>query len=149
MLPGLAPVALAEQPEPKEVVQMGSNVITHGIFEQTNQKLTEEIVFESEKTREMLYDAIGFYDWGQETPLTYENLTTCSNDEIWLNNCNEELLKYMQYFPQLRKISIAGGELETLEPLLYCAELETVCIMANIFPVEIPENAPFTVEVMN
>ena len=34
----------------------------------------------------------------QETPLTYENLTTCSNDEIWLNNCNEELLKYMQYF---------------------------------------------------
>lgn len=149
ILPGLAPVPLATQPEPKEVVHMGSNVITHGIFVQTNQKLTEEIVFESEKTREMLYDAIGFYDWGQETPLTYENLTTWSNDEIWLNDCNEELLKYMQYFPQLRKIIIAGGELETLEPLLYCAELKTVCISANVFPVEIPENAPFTVELMS
>ena len=149
MLPGLAPVPLAAQPEPKEVVHMGSNVITHGIFEQTNQKLTEEIVFESDKTREMLYDAVGFYDWGQETPLTYENLTTWFNDEIWLDDCNEELLKYMQYFPQLRKIFITGGELETLEPLLYCAELETVCLKTNVFPVEIPEHAPFTVEVMN
>lgn len=148
LLPGLAPQTATEEKQ-EEVVQTNANVITHGVVQQTNQDLTEEIPFVSEQTRETLYGAIGFNNWGQETPLTYENLTTCPIDEIGLENPNDEVLTYLQYFTQLRRVRIWGGEkLTTLEPLLTCANLETVYLSFQSFPVEIPENAPFTVEFM-
>lgn len=149
MLPGRASKTAVEEKQ-QEVIQTNANVITHGVIQQTNQDLTEEIPFASEETRGILYNAIGFYEWGQETPLTYENLTTCPVDELWLDDPNDEVLGYLQYLPQLHTVRMQGGErLHTLEPLLSCAKLETVHLAYNVFPVEIPENAPFTVVFMN
>jgi len=149
MLPGRASAQAVEQAQ-QEVLQMDSNVITHGIVEQTNEDLAKEIPFASEETREILYNAVGFYDWGQETPMTYENLTTCPVEELWLEEPNDEVLTYLQYFQQLRTVRMKGNvSLKTLEPLLACSKLETVCMNYDLFPVEIPEGAPFTVEFMN
>lgn len=149
MLPGRASEEAVEEKR-QEVIQTSANAITHGLMQQTNRNLTEEIPFASEETREILYHAIGFYDWGQEAPLTYENLTTCPAEELWLDDPNDEVLTYLQYFPQLHTIRMQGGDkLNTLEPLLACANLKTVHLAYNVFPVDIPENAPFTVVFMN
>lgn len=148
MLPGRASGQEVEQAQ-QEVLQLESNVITHGIVEQTDANLAQEIPFASEEARDILYRAIGFDEWGQDTPLTYENLSTCYVEELWLEKPNDEVLCYLQYFPGLCRVWISGGDVTTLAPLMTCAHLETVYLRYDVFPVEIPENAPFTVEFMN
>ncbi|MBQ5670997.1 MAG: toll/interleukin-1 receptor domain-containing protein, partial [Oscillospiraceae bacterium] len=149
MLPGRESMQAVTQ-QKQEVVQMDSNTLTHSVITQTNQNLMEEIPFATSETQELMYNAVGYYQWGKLSPMTYADLTTCYIEELWLDNPNDELLTYMQYLPQLRSIFMQGGDnLTTLEPLLACAELEIVYLKSDVFPVTIPENAPFTVIYIN
>ncbi len=148
ILPGLAEVEVTENPQ-KEIVDTDNNAIVRGIVEQTNEELMREIDFKSDETREMLYQSIEFYKWGQETPLTYQNLTTCQNEGLFFQEANDELLEYMQYFPKLTELTVQSGDLTTLVPLLQCANLQIVQLTGRSLPVEIPENAPFIVQYIN
>ncbi len=150
LLPGLAQAetAAANAAQP-EIIKTEKNALTKGVVNQTRQELLQPISFRSDETKALLEDAIGFEIWGQSSPINYQNLIDCPIEEIRLDAANDELLEYMQYFPSLTRIDIRSGELETLQPLLSCANLQLVRLTYGVFPVTIPENASFTVEYFN
>ena len=145
MLPGLNQLETVDEAS-EEIVVTGNNILTNAITKLTNDELLEEIEFESEKTRDLLYRAIGFYDWGEGRNITYQDLVNIDAKELWLEDANDELLALMQYFPNLQVLTIRSGQVKSLENLLTCAKLKTIRLYEELLPLEIPQPRSFVVE---
>ena len=145
MLPGLNQPEIIDE-APDEIIVTGNNILTNAITKLTNEDLLKEIEFESEETRDALYRAIGFYDWGEGRNITYQDLVNNDAKELWLEDANDELLSLMQYFPNLQVLTIRSGQVNSLENLLTCANLKTVKLWEELLPLEIPQPRNFVVE---
>lgn len=145
MLPGLNQLETVDEAS-EEIVVTGNNILTNAITKLTNDELLEEIEFESDETRDALYRAIGFYDWGDDRNITYQDLVNNDAKELWLEDANDELLSLMQYFPNLQVLSIRSGQVKSLKNLLTCAKLKTVKLWEEVIPLEIPQPRSFVVE---
>ena len=81
--------------------------------------------------------------------LTYFDLTNDHRESITIEKADEETLGLLKYFPQLKTAEIKSGDISSLEAAAECPKLETLALAYDIFPVEIPEETRFTVEVLN
>ena len=61
----------------------------------------------------------------------------------------DELLGFIQYFSNLKSITILSGKISSLEPLLNCAHLTEVKVHKNVFPLIIPNDKAFNVVYIN
>lgn len=145
MLPGLNQPEIVDE-APEEIIITGNNILTNAITKLTNEDLLKEIEFESEETRDALYRAIGFYDWGEGRNITYQDLVNNDAKELWLEDANDDLLSLMQYFQNLQVLTIRSGQVKSLENLLTCAKLKTVKLWEELLPLEIPQPRNFVVE---
>ena len=131
-----------EQKPTQEVVVTSSNVLTQTIASMTNEQLIEYVAFDSQDTKDNIYKALNLND---ETRIKYQDLVSNSTEELVFENANDELLNLMQYFSNLRSITILSGGISSLEPLLNCAHLTEVKVNKYVLPLIIPDNKIFEV----
>lgn len=148
-LPGLNASAATAEPTAdasEETVQVDDGILGKAIADKVGKDdLMQEVVFSDIQTQNMLLDAIGFQNWDKDT-LTYFDLTNLDSEELYFEKINDEVLPLLQYLPNLKKITVRNGQLSNLELMTLCANLKTVCLYPDLFPLDIPQNASFSVE---
>ena len=144
MLPSLD--SEVEQTPNQEVIITSNNVLTQTIAGMTNEQLVEPVTFESQDTKECLYEALNLTS---EIEIKYQDLVSNNTEELVFENASDELLGFIQYFSNLKSITILSGKISSLEPLLNCAHLTEVKVHKNVFPLIIPNDKAFNVVYIN
>ena len=145
-LPGRQTAAAdAVQQENESADAIDNDVLAEAILSQLGKdELMKEIVVDDKESYESFCAALG-----SDGGLTYFDLTNDHREDIALERADDEILGLLKYFPQLKTAEIKSGDISSLEAAAECPKLETLALGYSIFPVEIPEEARFTVEVFN
>ena len=142
MLPGLNE-PIPETVEKQEVVTISDNALTHAIASETNNIIIREVSFKSADTKKYLYELLNI---DENTSIMYQDLVGNDSEELIIEFANDELLEYMQYFSNLKTITILDGDITSLDSLLQCAHLKIVKITNSVLPLNIPQEKLFEVE---
>ena len=135
-----------EQKPAQEVIITSSNVLTQAIASMTNEQLIAYVEFDSKVAKDSIYKALNLSD---EIKIKYQDLVSSSVEELVFEKANDELLNLMQYFSNLKSITILSGTISSLEPLLNCAHLTEVKVNKQTLPLIIPNNKIFEVVYIN
>ena len=153
-LPGRQTAAAeAEQPENESADEIENDVLAEAILSKIGKEdLMKELSFSSGEMRRSFYAALdedGDAGSGSGGGLTYFDLTNDHRGKISLAKADEETLALLKYFPELKTAEIKSGDISSLAAAAECPKLEVLALGYDVFPVEIPEEARFTVKVLD
>lgn len=142
LFPGLNKDEVVEE-DKQDVIVTGNNILTQSIANSTNEQIIRTINFKSDETKKYLFEELNI---DMNESIKYQDLISNDVEELVFEKANDELLEYMQYFSNLKYITILDGDVTSLDPLLKCAYLKTVKITSDLLPLSIPEEKLFEVE---
>ena len=145
-LPGRQAAATdAGEQEDESADSIDNDVLAEAILSQIGKDdLMKDVEFSSDEMEQSFKDAIG-----ARGKLTYFDLTNDHREDITLDKADEATLGLLKYFPKLKRAEIKSGSIDSVAAADECPKLETLALGYSVFPVQIPEDARFTVEVLN
>ena len=108
-------------------------------------ELIKDVVIDDAAMSESFRNAIGR---GAGDKLTYFDLINDHRESITLDAADDQVIDLLKYFPELKTAEIKSGDISSLEAAAECPRLETLSLGYSIFPVEIPEETRFTLDVI-
>ena len=135
----------AGQTETESADSIDNDVLAEAILSQIGKdELMEEIAFDDEDEKQSFYRATGSDPSGS---LTYFDLTNDHRESITLDEADDDVMGLLKYFPELTKAEIKSGDISSVEPVCGCPKLRTLVLAKDLFPVEIPEETGFEIEI--
>ena len=134
-----------EQADTESADTIDNDVLAQAILSQIGKdELMKDVKIDDADMRESFCNAIGR---GTEDKLTYFDLINDHRESITLEAADDQVLDLLKYFPELKTAEIKSGDISSLEAAAECPRLETLSLGYGIFPVDIPEETRFTLDV--
>lgn len=89
----------------QDMVSIENDLLANAVAGQLGKsELTEKLSFSGEEARKSFYDSLG-YDASQGD-MTYLDLTAMGQEDVWLDRADDQILEYLTYLPNLRRVNI-------------------------------------------
>ena len=136
----------AEQTDTESADTIDNDVLAQAILSQIGKdELMQDVEIDNADMRESFCSALGRSSGDK---LTYFDLINDHRESVTLDAADEQVLDLLKYFPELRTAEIKSGDISSIAAAAECPKLETLSLGYDIFPVEIPEDVRFTLDMI-
>lgn len=145
-LPGRIQVEIVDTlPQEERADTISSDILAQAILSKLDRDdLMEEIPFETEEDHNRFCDVMGY---GKDRPITYFDLTNDHRDEVFLEYADQQVFDLLKYYPALKTVKIVEGTIDSFEPFDQCPYLQTLMLGYSVFPIDIPDDIRYEIEV--